>query len=1007
MKFMDRISRLFVRRVQADPDPDCHSLDSDQFKSISDRRAEKPGESLATPRIAAQAQDGEAPSEVGSFKKPSREARPNEREVLGPLAPSEVRLLLEGAGASIEQFAASPRLHATDAKGDTPLHIAARTGNLVLCDLFVRSGSDPRALNIDKQTPADVALAEGHSLAAQLLYSLVGEPLQPEQLQGVRGIPNAGMTAATLEDTSRATSPNSGGSPRDDEVRKAREGSSNSSWSDERVQRLKALWAEGQSASQIARELGGVSRNAVLSKLFRLGMLNKPRPDVDSPEDQRIRVAAGDLSTPTGELGKGGITAAIPEDTSRETSPTSGGSPRDDAVWRAPDGSSNLSWSDERVQRLKTLWSEGRSASQIARELGGVSRNAVLSKLFRLGMLNKPRPAVDSLKDQQIGQTEPLESSRHDSLPQAEPSPPVELARDSAISGYPVQSAELEDLLSFEAEEEPEEFFDKTANQTATGRFVAVPNSSSAVLEDEDADWELDLSPAPIAGEGMGSSAAVTADHGAENDFLKVRNRGRQSVKRAVVQTGTRMSIDPELCISWADEILTKGWCSLDDIDRLVAACEGNGDLEELRINLQRNLEAAGFDLDHATEHDAALWSAASDTTSEDLADAIEAALTRRTRLPGTQRFVMDKSEELQLLEPMMRAKQELQLGILASETAVETILDVMDRIRDGSRDPGSVSLRTIIPSRPGHAETSEVMAAAGALRSWHDSGRVMDGKRRREALAALEALELSLAFHKELVRRLEQFPACQAEASQLEAEILITESATEHLIREHLPYVRRFASRNVEEGEDPEDVFQVAFMGLQRSTRRFDPERGYRFLIYATYWMRQAIMRWRADEGAAIRIPVHRNEKVTKLDHALDRLDVRVGGAVSDLDLAEELEWAIDEVRQFRGIPREAEYPASLDDWDNLLPEPPEVDVFGQAETERIVTDALADLPERQADVIRMRFGIGRDSDMTLEEIGQIYGVTRERIRQIEAKGLDRLSHPGRKRRLQELLGM
>jgi RNA polymerase primary sigma factor len=209
-----------------------------------------------------------------------------------------------------------------------------------------------------------------------------------------------------------------------------------------------------------------------------------------------------------------------------------------------------------------------------------------------------------------------------------------------------------------------------------------------------------------------------------------------------------------------------------------------------------------------------------------------------------------------------------------------------------------------------------------------------------------------------------------------------------------------------VEQGEDPEDVFQVAFMGLQRSTRRFDPERGYRFLIYATYWMRQAITRWRGDEGAAIRIPVHRNEKITKLDRALDRLDVRVGGAVSDLELAEELEWAIDEVRQFRGIPREAEYPASFDDWDNLLPEPSEADVFDQAETERIVAEALADLPERQADVIRMRFGIGRDSDMTLEEIGQIYGVTRERIRQIEAKALDFLSHPGRSRRLRTLLG-
>ncbi len=712
--------------------------------------------------------------------------REPESHVLGPF---EIRLIAEGKLERLADFAASSRLHAADPKGDTPLHLAARMGNLAVCDLFIRSGADPGVLNRDRQTPADVAFAEGHGLTAQLLSSLVAESPETE--------------------------------------------------------------TETETVSE--REVSLV---------------------VDS-------VVAG--------------------------------------------------------------------------------HNAVREHRFAGIQETEPADRVD----------------------------------------------DLDDLLNFEAEAEPEEFFDQYAGDTASGTFVALVSSSPVASDDEDGDWDLDLSQAPISGEGIGSSAAAAADHGAESDFLQVRNRGRQSVKRAVVQTGTRMSIDPDLCFTWAEEILAKGRCSLDDIDRLVAHCEGNGDLEELRINLQRNLEAAGFDLAQATGHDADLWDAVSDTSSDDLADAIEAALTRRTRLPGTQRFVMDKSEELQLLEPMMRAKQELQLGILASETAVETILDVMDRIRDGSRDPGSVSLRTIIPSRPGHAETSEVMAAADALRSWNTTGRVMDGKRRREALAALEALELSLAFHKELVRRLEQFPACQAEASQLEAEILISESATEHLIREHLPYVRRFASRNVEEGEDPEDVFQVAFMGLQRSTRRFDPERGYRFLIYATYWMRQAIMRWRADEGAAIRIPVHRNEKVTKLDRALDRLDVRVGGAVSDLDLAEELEWAIDEVRQFRGIPREAEYPASLDDWDNLLPEPPEVDVFDQAETERIVTDALADLPERQADVIRMRFGIGRASDMTLEEIGQIYGVTRERIRQIEAKGLDRLSHPGRKRRLQELLGM
>jgi len=127
--------------------------------------------------------------------------------------------------------------------------------------------------------------------------------------------------------------------------------------------------------------------------------------------------------------------------------------------------------------------------------------------------------------------------------------------------------------------------------------------------------------------------------------------------------------------------------------------------------------------------------------------------------------------------------------------------------------------------------------------------------------------------------------------------------------------------------------------------------------------------------------------------------------GTVSDDDLAIELEWTADQVRQFRRIPRAAEYPDGSDEWDTLLPEPAESDVFGRAETERVMTEILGELPDRQADVIRMRFGIGRESDMTLEEVGQIYGVTRERIRQIEAKALDFLSHPGRIRRLRTLL--
>lgn len=702
------------------------------------------------------------------------------------LDPVELRLIADGLVERLTDFAASSRLHAVDPKGDTPLHLAARTGNLALCDLFIRAGAAPGALNHERQTPADVALAEGHRLIAQLLSSLVAKPLDTE-------------------------------------------------------------------ADETHKEI----------------------QDFEAPTDK---------------------VEAPPE-----------------------------------------------------------------------------------LPDEKVSSTEQNDSSD-----------------------------DLDDLLSFEAEEEPEDFFGQSANETASGTFVALVSPAPAVSTDKEGDWELDLSPALIAGEGIGAGAAIAPDQGGEHDFLKVRKRGRQSVKRAVVQSGTRLSIDPEFCMTWAEDTLAKGWSTLDDMETLIALCEGNGDSEELRINLQRNLEAAGLEtLDEAIEDGVGLWDARSDVSPDELAEAIEAAFTRATRLPGTRRFIMDRSDELQLLDPMVRSKQELQLNMLACEAAVEIILDVVDQIRGGFADPGSVTLRSIIPARPGHTETAEFFAAADALKLWHANGRVMDGKRRREALAALETLDLSLAFNKEIARSLEGLEGSPEDATRLDGLISVFEAATEHLILEHLPYARRFAARNVEDGEDPEDVFQVAFTGLQRSTRRFDPERGIRFVVYCTFWMKQALMRWRADEGTAIRIPVHRHENLAKLDRAIELLDVRADGTISDADLAAELGWTSEEVRQFRKFPRQAEYPEDVDAWDDLLPEPEIENFFDHAETESIVTDALAELQERQADVIRMRFGIGRDAEMTLEEIGQLYGVTRERIRQIEAKGLDHLSHPGRKRRLQALLGM
>ncbi|WP_374293040.1 sigma-70 family RNA polymerase sigma factor [Paenirhodobacter enshiensis] len=876
--------------------------------------------SRSSPPVTEQPKKHHSASHDWSKLSGDSDIAPRERVDSSPLTPAEVRVVISGQQEEISSFIASGRLHAVDPKGDSPLHLAARMGKLALCDLLVRAGADPLALNHGRLTPADVALEEGHRLVSQLLYSLSDKSGRTEGIEEQISQPFPDPVALTANETHL---PGADVIEASEAVSDPRESgqSSTRTWTTERVVLLRKLWSEGRSANQIANELGETSRGAVLSKLFRLGLLNKPREALDQSVDE-----------------------CIPEP--HRSVPSTG------------------------ISHSEGLGTE---------------------------------PLMDDNREDFEGT--PRVASKPEDF--AHPSVNVEEAKsDEPQLEIRTEMDPLDDLLRFEAEEEPEAYFGQSIRTNASGKFIALVSSAPSARDGENGDWNLDLSPAQIAGDGIGSNALLSPVEGDEHDFLKVRNRGRKSTRKAVIQTGTQLSIEPDFCLAWAEGVLAKGWYSGDDLDQLIDSCEGNGDPDELRINLERSLELAGLVHDGENPEEAGLWDAKSDVSADDLADIIEVTLSRATRLPGTQRFSMDKSSEQQLLEPMMRAKQELLLGILASKAAVEAILEAVDKIADGSLDPGSFSLRTIIPSRPGHSETSEVMAASEALKSWHISGRVMDGKRRREALTALDALDLSLAYQKALVASLKASEMYLDQAVQLDRLISAYETANERLILEHLPYARRFAARNVEPDEDPEDVFQVAFTGLQRSTRRFDPDRGVRFVIYCAFWMKQALTRWRADEGCSIRVPVHRHEDLAKLDAAIDRLDIRGHGTVSDDDLAIELEWTADQVRQFRRIPRAAEYPDGSDEWDTLLPEPAESDVFGRAETERVMTEILGELPDRQADIIRMRFGIGRESDMTLEEVGQIYGVTRERIRQIEAKALDFLSHPGRIRRLRNLLG-
>lgn len=567
-------------------------------------------------------------------------------------------------------------------------------------------------------------------------------------------------------------------------------------------------------------------------------------------------------------------------------------------------------------------------------------------------------------------------------------------------------SDDLDDLLDFEVEEGLEDLAGHGIREPAPGTFVSDASPALSVSDDEETDWEIDLAPADVTGEGIGLVASVAPDPSAERDFLKV-TRGLRSTKRAVVYTGTRLSIDSDACLAWVVDVLAKGWFSADDLGALVALCEGNGEPGDLRTNVRLNVESAGLDfIDHADEPAAELWDARTDISPDDLAESVEAVLTRAVRLPGTERFAMEKSYDLQLVKPMIQAKQDLQLSTLASDAAVDILLAAVEGIRDGSTDPATVSLTSIYPARRGHADTQRFLAAAEELKLWRARGRRMEGKGRREALAALKALQLSLPFHKTTVKLLKRTQASAGEAERLERLVVNYEQAAQRLVVAHIPYARRFAARRVEDGEDPEDVFQVTFAGLPRAVRRFDPERGIRFASYSNFWMNQALSRWRATEGSLIRVAVHHHPDLGKLDRAIDKMYVTSVETVPDSALAAELRWTAEKVRQLRGIPRVAVYPENMEGWDELFSEPECVDALERAEIIRAVAGVLRTLTPREEAVIKRRLGIGSDAEMTLQEVGQVFGVTRERIRQIETKAIRKLRQPGRCSKLRHFFG-
>ena len=393
---------------------------------------------------------------------------------------------------------------------------------------------------------------------------------------------------------------------------------------------------------------------------------------------------------------------------------------------------------------------------------------------------------------------------------------------------------------------------------------------------------------------------------------------------------------------------------------------------------------------------------------------------TATTKLKSLQRRIEDLEEKLKdrpkpvlktkLAKPLVRLNQSVKRELHHLELSghlQEAVIAEMRRLLKKARDAQTLIQR--YEQATGRSKSQLLREAAMAEDRRHtlkingNRENLLDiAARIKEAQKAIKEVERRVKVAtEEFARSLEMIASGQDKSRR----------AKKALTEANLRLVVSFAKRHANRGVGFLDLIQEGNIGLMRAVDKFEYRRGFKFSTYATWWIRQAMSRAIADQSHTIRLPVHMVETVNKLLRVRRLLVQRLGREPSPEEIAEQMDTSLDKVQKMLKVVKEPisletpigdEEQSSLGDLveDELAASPVEAAI--RSNLGELTRKVLATLAPREEQILRMRFGIGQKNDCTLEEVGKLFAVTRERIRQIEAKALRKLRQTGRSRKLE-----